>query len=164
MEQLAAVFDEPRQTVAVIASGPVAWESRALPKTAWRGVSASSPRQALNAVVFLPREFYGKELGDFSDYRRAKSRTHVPSWLTRSTDEVERLIRRSMFVRRGSGRPRKRFGPGSGTSELSALNWMFLYRRPPLWATGDPAKSIEEFAEAQAGGLHPRTRSRQSLR
>jgi integron integrase len=53
-------------------------------------LSASSQRQALNAVVFLLREVYGKELGDFSDYRRAKVRTHAPEWLT--PDEVTRLL------------------------------------------------------------------------
>jgi hypothetical protein len=47
-------------------------------------LSASSQRQALNAVVFLMREVFGKELGDFSDYQRAKVRTHAPSWLTPS--------------------------------------------------------------------------------
>jgi integron integrase len=53
-------------------------------------LSASSQRQALNAVVFQLREVYGQELGDFSDYRRAKARTRAPSWLTRS--EVRRLL------------------------------------------------------------------------
>jgi integron integrase len=54
-------------------------------------LSASSQRQALNAVVFLLREVYGKELGDFSDYRRAKIRTHAPSWLT--FNEVTALLK-----------------------------------------------------------------------
>jgi integron integrase len=53
-------------------------------------LSASSQRQALNAVVFLLREVYGKELGDFSDYQRAKVRTHAPSWLT--ANEVRALL------------------------------------------------------------------------
>lgn len=53
-------------------------------------LSASSQRQALNAVVFLLREVYGKELGDFSDYRRARIRTHAPSWLT--FNEVTALL------------------------------------------------------------------------
>lgn len=47
-------------------------------------LSASSQRQALNAVVFLLREVFGKELGDFSDFQRAKARTHAPVWLTES--------------------------------------------------------------------------------
>lgn len=53
-------------------------------------LSVSSQRQALNAVVFLLREVYGKELGDFSDYRRARARTHVPSWLT--ANEMKALL------------------------------------------------------------------------
>jgi hypothetical protein len=46
-------------------------------------LSASSQRQALNALVFLFREVFKQELGDFSDYRRAKARTNLPVWLTR---------------------------------------------------------------------------------
>ncbi|MGP8054817.1 MAG: integron integrase [Limisphaerales bacterium] len=53
-------------------------------------LSASSQRQALNAVVFLLREVYGQELGDFSDYQRARVRTHLPSWLT--PQEMKRLL------------------------------------------------------------------------
>jgi integron integrase len=53
-------------------------------------LSASSQRQALNALVFLFREVFGQELGDFSDYRRARARTHVPAWLTR--EELQRLF------------------------------------------------------------------------
>jgi integrase len=33
---------------------------------------------------------YRKELGDFSDYRRAKVRTHLPVWLTR--EEIQRFF------------------------------------------------------------------------
>ncbi|MBI2948015.1 MAG: phage integrase N-terminal SAM-like domain-containing protein [Verrucomicrobia bacterium] len=53
-------------------------------------LSASSQRQALNALVFLFREVFGKELGDFSDYRRARARTHLPVWLTR--EELQRVF------------------------------------------------------------------------
>ncbi len=53
-------------------------------------LSTSSQRQALNAVVFLLREVYGKELADFSEYQRARARTHAPSWLT--AGEVKRLL------------------------------------------------------------------------
>ena len=53
-------------------------------------LSASSQRQALNAVVFLLREVFGKEMGDFSDYRRAKTHPHSPAWLT--PDEVQALL------------------------------------------------------------------------
>jgi integron integrase len=51
-------------------------------------LSASSQRQALNAVVFLLREVFGQELGDFSDYRRARMRPHAPVWLTRSETQA----------------------------------------------------------------------------
>jgi integron integrase len=53
-------------------------------------LSASSQRQALNAVVFLLREVFGQELGDFSDYRRARMRPHAPTWLTRG--EMDLLL------------------------------------------------------------------------
>jgi integron integrase len=53
-------------------------------------LSASSQKQALNALVFLYREVFERELGDFSDYRRAKVRTHLPVWLTK--DELGRLL------------------------------------------------------------------------
>lgn len=53
-------------------------------------LSASSQRQALNAVVFLLREVLGKDPGDFSDYRRAKTRTHAPVWLTAT--EMQALL------------------------------------------------------------------------
>ncbi|MBN2506244.1 MAG: phage integrase N-terminal SAM-like domain-containing protein, partial [Verrucomicrobia bacterium] len=55
-----------------------------------RRISASSQRQALNAVVFLLREVFQKELGDFSEYRRARMRRHAPTWLTRS--ELQALV------------------------------------------------------------------------
>ena len=53
-------------------------------------VSASTQRQALNAVVFLMREVYGKTLGDFSDYKKARARQRLPTVLTRQ--EVGRLL------------------------------------------------------------------------
>jgi len=53
-------------------------------------LSASSQRQALNALVFLYREVFGKDLGDFSDYHHAKARSHMPVWLTH--EEMGRLL------------------------------------------------------------------------
>jgi site-specific recombinase XerD len=53
-------------------------------------LSASSQRQALNALVFLYRQVFGQELGDFSEYRRAKVRPHLPVWLSR--EEIQRLF------------------------------------------------------------------------
>lgn len=55
-------------------------------------LSASSQRQALNALVFLFREVFGKQLGDFSDFRKAKVRTRLPVWLTR--EEIDQLLSR----------------------------------------------------------------------
>jgi integron integrase len=41
-------------------------------------VGASTQRQALNALVFYFREVLKHELGDFSDYRRARARSRLP--------------------------------------------------------------------------------------
>ena len=62
-----------------------------LDEMALRGrFSASSQRQALNALVFLYREAYGRQLGDFSDYRRAQARSRLPVVLTRA--EIQGLL------------------------------------------------------------------------
>jgi integron integrase len=53
-------------------------------------LSASSQKQALNALVFLLREVLGKELGDFSDFTRARKRLNIPVVLTR--EECQRLF------------------------------------------------------------------------
>ncbi len=53
-------------------------------------VSASTQKQALNALVFLLREVFGKKLGDFSDFTRARRRLNIPVVLSR--DECERLF------------------------------------------------------------------------
>jgi hypothetical protein len=53
-------------------------------------VSASTQRQALNALVFLFREVMGRQLGDFSDYQQAVVRQRLPVVLTR--DEIRRLL------------------------------------------------------------------------
>ncbi|EDY81616.1 integron integrase subfamily, putative [Verrucomicrobiia bacterium DG1235] len=55
-----------------------------------RRVSASSQRQALNAVVFLYKQVFRVELGDFSDYLRAKSKTNLPTVLGKG--EMRRLL------------------------------------------------------------------------
>jgi len=54
------------------------------------GVSASTQRQALNALVFLVREVLGRGLGDFSDYTRARARAQMPVVLT--WEELRRLL------------------------------------------------------------------------
>jgi integron integrase len=53
-------------------------------------VSASTQRQALNALVFLFREVMGRALGDFGDYHRARVRQRLPVVLTRA--EVALLL------------------------------------------------------------------------
>jgi integron integrase len=80
-------------------------------------LSASSQRQALNAVVFLLREVFGQELGDFSDYRRARMRPHAPVWLTRS--ETEALV--NQLEERWALMTRVAFGGGLRLMELLRL-------------------------------------------
>jgi integron integrase len=53
-------------------------------------LSVSSQKQALNALVFLLREVFGRELGDFSDFTRARKRLNIPVVLTR--EECQRLF------------------------------------------------------------------------
>ncbi|MDP2991558.1 MAG: integron integrase [Kiritimatiellota bacterium] len=53
-------------------------------------IAAATQKQALNALVFLLREVYQKELGDFSDYTRARRWTRIPDVLTR--DECQCLF------------------------------------------------------------------------
>ncbi|MDX2499938.1 MAG: integron integrase, partial [Deltaproteobacteria bacterium] len=55
-----------------------------------RKVAASTQNQALNAIVFFFKEVLKRDLGDFSDFVRAKQPLHIPEVLTRS--EVERLL------------------------------------------------------------------------
>lgn len=70
--------------------------------------SASSQKQALNAIVFLVREVYGHELGDFSDFTRAAHNPRIPVVLSRAEcrqlfaamDGTTRLMAELMY---GSG-------------------------------------------------------------
>lgn len=55
-----------------------------------RQVSASAQNQAFNALLFLFRHVFTKELGDLSDTPRAKRRKSIPTVLSRQ--EVERLL------------------------------------------------------------------------
>jgi hypothetical protein len=36
----------------------------------------------VNALLFMLREVFAQELGDFSECRRARLRPHAPTWLT----------------------------------------------------------------------------------
>jgi integron integrase len=53
-------------------------------------VSASTQRQALNALGFYYREVLERDLGDFSDYRRATGRTHLRTSMTQA--ECEKFL------------------------------------------------------------------------
>jgi integron integrase len=80
-------------------------------------VSAGTQRQALNALVFLFREALKRELGDFSDYLRAKAKSRLPVVLSR--DEIGRLLAAMQ------GRPalmaRVMYGSGLRVTELLRL-------------------------------------------
>ncbi|MCB0338311.1 MAG: integron integrase [Bdellovibrionales bacterium] len=56
-----------------------------------RKVSASTQNQALNAIVFLYREVLGRELGDFSQFMRAKTSQLLPVIL--SEGEILEILR-----------------------------------------------------------------------
>lgn len=68
-------------------------------------VASGTQRQALNALVFLFREVYERELGDFSDYERAKTRSRAPVVLSRGEMKslweqmsgTPRLMARTMY-------------------------------------------------------------------
>lgn len=53
-------------------------------------VSAGTQRQALNALVFLFREVWGRTLGDFSNFTRASLKRRIPTVLSRS--EIRALL------------------------------------------------------------------------
>ena len=55
-------------------------------------VSGSTQKQAMNAGVFLLREVYGKDPGDFGDFCRPPRHRNVPTVL--SKDEVRRIFER----------------------------------------------------------------------
>ena len=80
-------------------------------------LSASSQRQALNALVFLYREAFARELGDFSEYRRARARTRAVVWLTKR--EVDQLLAR--LEGRWNLMARVAFGGGLRLMELLRL-------------------------------------------
>jgi site-specific recombinase XerD len=55
-----------------------------------RQVSAAAQHQAFNALLFLFRHVFTKELGDLSDTPRAKRSKYIPTVLSRQ--EVEWLL------------------------------------------------------------------------
>jgi site-specific recombinase XerD len=70
--------------------------------------SASTQKQALNALVFLLREALQRDVGDFGDYARAPKKRRIPVVLSReecqrlfaATDGMPRLMAELMY---GSG-------------------------------------------------------------
>ena len=53
-------------------------------------VAGGTQRQALNALVFLFRDVFKRELGDFSDYKKASSTKRIPVVL--SEEEIRRML------------------------------------------------------------------------
>ncbi len=70
-----------------------------------QGVAASTQNQALNAIVFLYRKVVKKEVGDFSDFPRARRGKRLPvvcsrgevQRLLKEVDEVEGLVVRLLY-------------------------------------------------------------------
>jgi len=56
-----------------------------------QGVAASTQNQALSAIVFLYKKVIQKEVGDFSDFPRARIGKRLP--VVASREEVQRLLR-----------------------------------------------------------------------
>jgi integron integrase len=80
-------------------------------------VSAGTQRQALNALVFLFRDVFKRELGDFGDYRRGGSHRNMPTVLT--LNEVERLLAKLSAL--DGLMARLHYGAGLRVSELVRL-------------------------------------------
>ena len=80
-------------------------------------ITASTQRGALNAIVFLLREVMGKELGDFSDFRKAKVAKNLPVVLSRG--ETERLL--AGFSERYRLMAQLQYGAGLRVRELCRL-------------------------------------------
>lgn len=80
-------------------------------------VSAGTQRQALNALVFLYREVFKRELGDFGDYRRGGSKKNTPTVMT--LNEIERLL--AQMSETEGLMARLQYGAGLRVSELARL-------------------------------------------
>ena len=73
-----------------LAMGRAALETFLNPLVTTRRVSASTPSQALNALVILYRQVLGGDPGWLEGLNRVKRRTRVPVVLTQ--DEVQRVL------------------------------------------------------------------------
>lgn len=80
-------------------------------------LGASSQRQALNAVVFLYKRVFRVELGDFSDFLRAKATTRLPTVLSKG--EMRSLLGEMSGARKLMAQ--LQYGTGLRVSELTRL-------------------------------------------
>lgn len=80
-------------------------------------VSGGTQRLALNALVFLYRDVYKRELGDFGDYKKATGRKRIPVVL--SVDEIRRLLAELSAPYQLMAR--LQYGAGLRLSELARL-------------------------------------------
>lgn len=82
-----------------------------------RDVAAETQRNALNGCVFLLREVMGKELGDFSDFERARKSRYLPVVLSRP--ETGRFL--PAFPEKFRLMAQLQYGTGMRVSELCRL-------------------------------------------
>ena len=80
-------------------------------------VSGGTQRLALNALVFYYRDVLKRELGDFSDYKKATGRKRIPVVL--SLDEIRRTL--ACMASGEALMARLQFGAGLRVSELVRL-------------------------------------------
>jgi hypothetical protein len=80
-----------------------------------RQVAASTQNQALNAVVFLFKTALKKEIGDFSDFQRARRGLRLP--VVASREEIRAVMERLAVCLRGG-----RFFGGSPVGSCSAAS------------------------------------------
>lgn len=92
-----AYVQAARQFAQFAGPDPAKWDEEALRRyldfrAVKENVSAGTQKKDLNALVFLLREALGRELGDFSDYLKAKERKRLPVVLSR--EEVRAIFER----------------------------------------------------------------------
>ena len=80
-------------------------------------VSGGTQRLALNALVFLYRDVYKRELGDFGDYKKATGRRRIPVVLT--IEEIRRVL--AQLSESHQLMARLQYGAGLRVSELARL-------------------------------------------
>jgi hypothetical protein len=105
-------------------------------------VSAGTQRQALNALVFLFREALRKELGDFSDYKRAKAKSRLPVVLSRG--ETQGLL----AAMEGKHALMARVMYGSGLRLTESMRWRVGVRRLMLGFGGAGGNRCSPFSNS----------------